>query len=430
MLMRIINFLSPRQMAKFLFGLWLLAVSFPGFSKEYLWDFLEKRGNELDIMSISTVAGQIVLVGARYVEVPWPMQEESETSPFSPPLASKQLYVISTAANEEIAWRQGYPVLPDVQEIFSTAATSGERLCVVYGEQSGSEEVVLDPVLVQLDSHGKILWAKRNLIAAVKSKASGPVEQIANLDTLRVAGSPDNGCILAYVTRTISENDEKFNLHVIHNSFDGDVKWQQTLDTQLYGKLFLTHNEAASRYVIVQTNQSRDAAIQAMMLAVPFVAKTALIGLDYMGNVSFQTVEPDELSKLWVKNIAHSEGETILLAGKVKTAWAGRVSFNGGIKNHIDGLDGEFSAAAPAASGGYLLSRGDHLTLTTGNLEAVSDQPARSVMVRQYLNQYLTARLPDDLPVQQIVPLGNNEYLLLYTLGSKLLKVRVEPPKH
>ncbi|MCI0505804.1 MAG: hypothetical protein L0Z73_06795 [Gammaproteobacteria bacterium] len=430
MRMRIINFLLPRPIAQFLFALGLLTVSFPGFSKEYLWDFLEQRGKELDIMSISPVAGQIVLVGARYVEVPWPMQEESETAPFSPSLVSKQLYVISTAANNEIVWRQGYPVLPDVQEIFSTAATSGERLCVVYGEQSGSEEVVLDPVLLQLDSHGKILWAKRNLIAAMKSKASGPVEQIANLDTLRVVGSPDNGCVLAYVTRTISGNDEKFNLHVIHNSFDGDVKWQQTLNTPLYGKLFLVHNEAANRYVIVQTNQSRDAAIQAMMLAVPFVPKTALIGLDYMGNVSFQTVEPDELSKLWVKNVAQSDGETILLAGKVKAAWVGRVSFNGSIKNHNDGLDGEFSAAAVADSGGYLLSRGDHLTLTTSNLELVSDQPARSVITRQYLNQYLMARLPDDLPVQQIVPAGNNEYLLLYTLGSKLLKVRVEPPKH
>ena len=33
------------------------------------------------------------------------------------------------------------------------------------------------------------------------------------------------------------------------------------------------------------------------------------------------------------------------------------------------------------------------------------------------------ARLPDDMPVEQMIALGNHEYMILYKLGSKLVKV-------
>jgi len=423
--------IMPRPIASWLVTFTLLAVHVPGFGEENLWDFLGQQGKALDIMSVNSVAGHIVLVGAKYVEAPWPTPQGSEAGPFLPPVVRKRLYVMSAAANEQLEWQQAYEALPDVHEIFSTAGTGDQRLCVVYGEPAGDDEIVLDPVLLQIDAHGKILWAKRILSSSLEAKSSvpGAVEQIANLDTLRVLGSPDNGCVLSYVTRTISQNGEKFNLHVIHNTAAGNIKWQQTVDTQLYGKLFFVHSQAENRYVVVQTNQSRDAAIEAMMLGVPFVPQTALVGVDYSGKVSFQTVEPAELSKLWVKNVHSGEGGLILLAGKTTAAWAGLVSHNGEITNHTDVSGHEFSAVAAAGSGGYLLSRGDHLTRTTSKLDIVSDQPIRSVTTRQYLNQYLTARLPDDLPVQQIIPLRNDEYLLLYTLGGKLLKVRLNKPK-
>jgi hypothetical protein len=321
-------------------------------------------------------------------------------------------------ANEKVTWQQTYPALPDVHEIYSTAASERQRLCVVYGEQNGEDTAVLDPVLLQLDVQGKILWAKRTIITAAKVTAQGTdsMEQIANLDTLRVAASPDNGCVLVYVTRTVSQEDEKFQLHVIEHSSEGDVKWHRALDTQLFGKLFLVHNQHANRYVVVQTNQSRDAAIRAMMLAVPFVPKTSLIGLDYSGAVTFQTIEPPELSKLWVKTALDVEGKFILVAGKTKTAWAGLVDQEGKIQRFTDKFDDEYSASA-SGSREVLLSRGDHLTVTTSGLELISDQPIQATIMQQYVNQYLAVRLPDDLPVQQIIPVGSNEYLLLYTLA-------------
>ncbi|WP_455221240.1 hypothetical protein [Kaarinaea lacus] len=399
-------------------------------ANDNLWDVLNQEGRTLDIMSINSVADQLMFIGARYVELPSPAREQSEVSPVFPPLVRKQLFMMRVAPDEKVLWQQTYPVLPDVHEIYSAAASANQHLCIIYGEQSSEDEVILDPVLLQIDVHGKILWAKRNLITVSNgvNQGSGSLEQIANLDTLRVTTSPDNGCVLTYVTRTVEGQDEKFRLHISQHSAEGNVQWHQALDTELYGKLFLVRNEQANRYMVVQTNQSRDAAVRAMMLAVPFAPKTALIGIDYQGKVSFQRIDPQALSKLWVKTVLDANGKFILIAGKTKTAWAGLVNQDGEIKNYTDKLDDEFSASA-AKSSRFLLARGDHVTLTTGNLDIVSDQPTKDVTIRQYLNQYLMARLPDDLPVQQIIPAGNNEFLLLYTLGSKLLKVRLDRTK-
>lgn len=410
-----------------LLALALLTVQVSAVAATDFWDVLEEQGKALDIMNIDSVAGQLMVVGARYVEATWITPEDPEGSPLLPPAVRKQLYVMSVAADEQVLWQQTYPALPDVHEVYGTAVSDDGRLCVLFGEQSTGDTLVLDPVLLQFDERGKILWAKRNLITASTSNVQGgeSLEQVANLDTLRVTASPDNGCVLVYVTRTISKDADTFKLHIIKHSSMGDVMWQQALDTALYGKLFLVHNKQAKQYAIVQTNQSRDAAVEAMMLGVPFVPKTAIIGVSYNGDVLFQSLEPQELAKLWVKTATSTESESILLAGKTKSAWAGLVDGKGKIERYTDRLDDEYSAVA-ASSDGILLSRGDHLTQVTTQLELVSDQAIQLITTRRYVNQYLAARLPDDLPVQQIIPAGGNDYLLLYTLGSKLIKIRVE----
>ncbi|KPJ96540.1 MAG: hypothetical protein AMJ55_01965 [Gammaproteobacteria bacterium SG8_15] len=422
-----ICYLLSRHRVARLFALIVFGAQSPAFAAADFWEVLQQQGKTLDIMSIDNAAGQLMVIGARYVEAPLVIPEGSEVSPFLPPVVRKQLYVMGVAANEQVLWQQTYPALPDVHEIYSSAASDNQRLCVLYGEQPADDSLGLDPVLLQLDVQGKILWAKRNIITSstINAQGAGSLEQVANLDTLRVAASPDNGCVLTYVTRTISQEEDKFKLHVIEHTASGDVQWHKIRDTLLYGKMFLVHNRKAKRYVIVQTNQSRDAAVQAMMLAVPFVPKTALIGLDYSGEVGFQSIEPPELAKLWVKTAMDTDSESILLAGKTKGAWAGLVKPDGKIQSYTDQFDDEYSATA-ADAGGILLSRGDHLTLTSARLDLVSDQAIQPITTRRYVNQYLAARLPDDLPVQQIIPVGRNEYLLLYSLGSKLIKIRVE----
>jgi len=419
-------------------GVFLFFFSIPALcsASDNFWSVLQRDGGALDIMSANSVAGQLMLIGAKYVEVSWPgdeqppVQGQLENESVLQSVVRKQLFMMAVAQDEKVVWQNTYPALPDVHEIYSVATNDDQHVCVIYGEQSNDDESVFDPVLLQFDVHGRILWAKRNVISARDSKqqSSELPEQIANLDTLRVTTSPDKGCVLAFVTRSIEKQEEKFRLHIIQHSAGGDVQWQRSLDTELYGKLFLVWNKQASQYVVVQTNQSRDAAVRAMMLAVPFVPKTALIGFDYQGAIIFRRSDPEVLSQLWVKTVLNTNRESFLIAGKTKTAWAGLVNPNGEIKKFTDKLDDEFTASAVDANG-FLLSRGDRLTLTSSNLDIVSDQAIPEVTKQQYLNQYLMARLPEGLPVQQIVPVGNNDFLLLYLLGSKIIKVHFDQVK-
>lgn len=402
----------------------LLASSPACFSAENLWSVLKKEGSALDIMALDSFAGEFAIVGVQYVEVPWASQGEIELAPLVPPVVRKQLYILRVAENDTIVWRNSYPTLPDALEIFSIAATSDNRLCVVFGEQRG-QEAILNPVLLQVDGAGKVLWAKRNIISSLEANIdkSEPIEQIANLDTLHVLASSNNGCVITFVTRQFSKDVEKFQLLFVQYAPDGNVQWRQSTATEMYGKLFFIHNSAANNYVVIQTNQSRDAAIEAMMLAVPFVPKTALVGIGYKGDISYQFANPDSLANVWVKDVYDSAGDAFLIAGKTKSAWAGQLNSSGKVLKFVDALEGEFTAVAGANSDDYLFARGDSLTLSENDLTTYSNQKIKDVITHQYANQYLMARLPDDMPVEQMIALGNHEYMILYKLGSKLVKV-------
>lgn len=420
------NFL-PNRNFKFWVFFALLVSSCASLGAENLWHVLKREGKELDITSLASFAGEFAIVGAQYVEIPWASQGDTEISPLVPPIVRKQLYIIRVTENDNIVWRQSYPALPDVHEIFSVAATNDQRLCVLFGEQR-SQEAILNPVLLQVDEAGKVLWVKRNVISSLATSLhkSASTTQVANLDTLRVVESTANGCVLTFVTHQLFNETEKFQLHAIQFLPDGTIQWQQHLDTEMYGKLFLINNRAANHYVIIQTNQSRDAAIEAMMLGVPFIPQAAVVGISFKGEVVYQFANPDSLSNVWVKDAYDAIGESFLIAGKTGTAWAGKLNKSGRVLSYVDVHEGEFNAVSEAESSGYLFARGDSLTLSDKNLKTHSDQKIKDVTTNQYINQYLMARLPDDLPVEQMILLHRNEYLLLYKLGSKLLKVRIE----
>lgn len=419
------NFLSGKCSICLLSSYLLLSTSVC-FGAENLWQVLDQEGHSLDIMGLQSYSGEFAIVGAQYVEIPLTSPAETEMSQIVPPLVRKQLYILRVANNNTIVWRKGYPALPDVHEIFSISTARDQRLCILFGEQLG-KEAVLNPVLSQVDAAGKILWAKRDVISSLDANInnSESVEQIANLDTLRVVTSPTNGCVVTFVTRQFLNEIESIKLHVIQYSPDGAIQWRKALDTDMYGKLFFIHNNEANNYVIIQTNQSRDAAIEAMMLAMPFVPETALVGVGYKGEILYQISRPESLSNVWVRDAYDTTGDELLLAGKIKSAWAGQINRSGNVLSYIDALEGEFNAVSETESGGYLFARGDNLTLLDDELKTFSDQKIKDVTIAQYVNKYLMARLPDDLPVEQMILLDENEYLVLYKLGSKLLKVRL-----
>ena len=405
----------------------LLVASSACFGSENLWDILKRESKGLDVLALDSLAGDFALVGVKYLEIPWESQENPEISPLLPPVVRKQLYIFRVATNDTVVWRQTYPSLPDVQEVFSIDATFDQRLCIVFGEQRG-QEAILNPVPLQVDGTGKILWAKRNVISSLKANSdhAESVEEIANLDTLRVVASSDNGCLLAFVSRIFTGEAETYQLHLIQYLSDGNVRWHKTLATEMYGKLFLVNNKAGGQYVVIQTNQSRDAAIEAMMLGMPFVPQTTVTGIDYEGKAIFQKVNPGSLSNVWVKDVIDAAGDAFVIAGKTKSAWVGQLSSDGKVLSYFDAQVGEFNAVSKTQSGGYLLARGDSLTLLDKDQKTFSSQKIQAVTTHRFVNQYLMDRLPGEMPVEKMILTHHNEYLLLYELGSKLLKVRIE----
>ena len=163
-----------------------------------------------------------------------------------------------------------------------------------------------------------------------------------------------------------------------------------------------------------------------MMLAMPFRPQTAITAIDIQGKVLYQYDDLPGLKKIWVNDVSDAKGNSILLAGKSTSAWTGHINTDGKVFDIYDTPKGEFDAAVATRSGGFAFTRGKFLDVTDGKLLEISSQKMSLITTRQYVNRYLSARLPEDLPAQQILALRNNEFLVLFKLGSKLLKLHVE----
>ena len=396
-----------------------------------MWDTLEGEGRALDIMGLQRIADGLQIYGVEYVEELIEAPNVSGAEPALSRVERKQLYVIRVGHDEGILWRHVYPSLPDVHEIFSADTAHNGYMCIVFGEKTRQQDL-LKPVLIQIDAQGKILWARRNLIDSRIATAAGnpSLEQIANLDTLRVSATPGNGCMLAFITRVVTRDTENFYLHLIQHDQDGSERWHHTTETQLFGRMFLISDADAKHYDIVQTNQSRDAAIQAMIQGEPFNPQTSVMGISYSGDVLYSIDSPASLVSVWVNGVANANGENILIVGKTRSAWAVFLNSDGEVVQRFDSLPGEFNAVAATLSGGYVLVRGHSMTFANDKLQPGLTVDINNAVIRRYINQYLTARLPDDIPVEQIVAWKSDEYLLLYKLGSRLLKVKVPAKSH
>lgn len=384
-----------------------------------MWDLLARQEPALEIMKLDKVADGLLIYGARSTSSDRPGGTLS--------IIHRQLSVIRVDQQEQISWRHAYSSLPDAHEVFATGTTPNGHSCVVYGEQRRGEEL-LNPVLLQLDPKGKIVWARREITGSRHTGARASLEQVANLDTIQVSATPDDGCLLVFVSRLLTQTTETYQLHFIQHRADGSEMWRESVPTQLYGRTFLLNDESARRYIIVQTNQSRDAAIAAMVQGVSFNPQTDVIGLSYRGKVLYHSPLTQNLEAVWVKGAVSGHDGSILLAGKSGSAWMGYLNANGKVLRQGMGLGREFSAVAADESGGYVFTGDGAVVVTDAKLQPLLTTEIGDTVVRRSVNKYLAARIPADMPVEQIIPWKTNQYLLLYKLGSKLLKVTV--PAH
>ena len=396
---------------------------------EDIWKILSRDGDVMDLMAIEAMGEKAVLVGAKYIEKQWQAVEEPESIQIESPIIRKLLHVMSISSEEQIEWRHSYPAIPDVNEIYSTSRTPDGRLCIAYGTNYAGDEFI-NPIVLQIDTKGKIIWANRGAIpeSLLPRSLEKSYVQIANIESLRIVGSTENGCLLGYILRQQTEEKESFQLNLLMMNEQGDQQWHLTRDTSLYGKMFLVLNGDADGYTVVQTNQSRDAAIEAMMAGRPFSPLTNFLVVDKKGvSKNFYDNEVlTNLSKIWVKDIVDVHGENVLLVGNSKNAWAGFINLKGQVGKINNSLEGEYTYVRKTHSNGYMLVRGDSLVSFDEHLNSQFNRPIDQLIKKQYVNTFVEKKLNELGPIQNIVPLGKNSYFILYKLASRLQKIELD----
>ena len=395
-------------------------------ANDNLWEMLQRDGDVLDLMAIEAIGTRVLLVGAKYEEQRLPVGGEPVDDQMNETEVRKLMHIISLNSEEKIEWQHSFPAIPDVNEVYSMSATRNGHLCIAYGRNYADNEFI-NPVVLQVDAKGKIGWADIEAIpeSFLPDTSAKSYLQIANLESIRVIDTADNGCLLGYILRQESQNEETLQLNLIMINRDGSVKWHFNRETDLYGKMFLVHNNDSNIYIVVQTNQSRDAAIQAMMAGRPFSPKTSMLVMSPDGEMKnfydFDTLT--DLSKVWVKQAVGASGAAVLLVGNAKNAWAGLVSEKGKLGTINNTLNGEFSYATKMHAGGYILVRSGSLVALDNQLNLMFDKPIEPFIRRNYVNAYLAKELTEQGPIQNIVPISKNTYLVLYKLASRLQKI-------
>lgn len=390
-----------------------------------LWNTLKQEGETLDLMAIESLGGSVLLVAAKYEQLQWQSSDNPDPTQLKPQSFRKQLHILSINSEEKINWQHSYPALPDVNEVFSISPTSGNQLCIAYGRHYRGNEFI-NPVVLEVTLEGKIVWANKHVVPAAKFESSEKVlVQMANLDSIKMVGSADDGCVLAFVLRLQAAEGETFQINLLKLDGKGDLQWHFSKDTALYGKMLLVRDTQQNHYTIIQTNQSRDAAIDAMMAGRPFTPHTSMTIVSKEGKLISSHENLPALSKVWVKHMVDAPGDSVLLAGNAKTAWAGFVNSQGKVRGINNSLEGEFSLVKHLFKQGYLLVLDESLVTMGSELNPQFHQPISRIIKKKYSSNYLEAKFPDQIPVQNIVPLKSNSYLMLYKLGSKLMKIDI-----
>ncbi len=400
-------------------------------AQETLWNYLAQHGIDVDLMDIAPGKGRFFIAGVRSVAIPWDTAEEQT---IVPPMRRNLLLVLTaTNGDQHLLWRREYTDLPDVYEVYSIAATTNEHLCVVYGNQP-AEQTAINPFVVRLDNKGEPLWFKHIFPGGTEPGPDFlPTEHIANLDAIYMATSDNNSCVLAFVTRSVEGYDETYRLHVTRYDPNGAVAWHQSRQTDLYGKMLVVSSTPTSRHFLVQTNMSRDAALQAMILGQPFVPKITITSWDADGRLQ-QTVDlKNGFKNVWLHNVMATSADSLLIIGKKGRPWMAHVQRSGSTLNEFVGENKSpdndaFDAIAPQGSDGYVVTHNGHISRFDSTLKQQSVWKIEDVTIKDFHNPRLITQLPNDLSVEKILPLSTQHYLLFYQYGSRLRAVDLGKP--
>lgn len=425
-----------------LFLFWISAVP-AGFADDSLWQHLRANEDAIELMGMESVQGNIVFIGARYSEErqkePLVREQASEAAPaISPesldlaePALRKLLHIFKINESEKIQWSQSYPALPDNHEIFSTAGTVKGGLCLVYGEFVDQNQP-LKPIVLQMSGDGKIMWmqkfsALRQLFSKPEQSTQNSAGIVANLDSIRIKGTLDNGCVTTFVSRNVVEEAVSHRLHVIKHDSQGREQWNKKIDTELYGKLLLERDATTGQLIIVQTNQSRNAAIEAMLKAEPFSPRTAIYRIGKGGHLESTFSQPKYLKNVWVNAVLSMDNGDLLLAGRKGGSWLGLISPAYELKKVFDKGEHEITAVNAKKNHTFVVATQDEIVVINELFKQIGRQSLQSQPINDYSNRFLINRMPDQISVEHILPVGSgNNYLVFFQLGARLSEIKIQ----
>jgi hypothetical protein len=302
---------------------------------------------------------------------------------------------------------------------------------VVYGGEP-LLDTAINPLMLRLNANGDSLWYKPVFPPADSADLDFlPTEQIANLDAINVAATSNKACLLALITRSVQSQSETFRLHLIRYDSQGNINWHKVLPTGLYGTTYLLTNSAASRHFVVTTNLSRDAALEAMILGQPFVPQINIATIDSEGTWLHNIYRATPLSDTWLNGAIVSAPDSLILVGKKHGSWIAHIQSDGHVINEYidngnDRIGDGFQAIANRDKSGFIITHNGFISIFDLQLRLQTTLNIADFTTQSYANPNLSSQLPRDLPVEKLLPLNTNDYLLFYKYGSRLEKINIK----
>jgi hypothetical protein len=427
--MNSLSTISPCSQLKHLIATMVVCIcSLSVASAESLWGYLAQYQADVDLMDITTGHQEIFITGVKIKTFPWQNDSTSQVESITPP-PQRQLLVILNISKPElnVSWHREYPDLPDVHEVYTTAAAADGQMCLVYGQEPWDEKAI-NPLILRLATGGELIWFKP-LFTDKTGTPPGfmPGEQIANLDAIDVIATSDNMCLLALVTRSV-RSSELYRLHLIRYDSQGYINWHKALPTHLYGEMHLVSGSTASQHYLITTNLSRDAALQAMFLGQAFVPQFDIYAVTTGGDSIEPINMPETFGDTWLFNSVSASDGSLLMIGRKTGPWLAYLKNNGRVSSkHFDSHtitnNDAFTAIATRDNHGFIAAHDGRISILDQTLNLQSTASIKDVTTKIYQNPELARQLPENLRAEQLLHLSASHYLLFYQYGSRLVEI-------
>ncbi|WP_455205531.1 hypothetical protein [Kaarinaea lacus] len=388
---------------------------------------LEKQSSDLVLKRFAMQGNKVNIIAAMHARTPTTEAPQAADA-VGPNNGKYHVSVLQINRDEKVVAQYVYNQAPEVEDVYAAVTTSNNHLCILYSQKVTGAEI--SPVILRANSRGGMRWVKTlfDRSSTGLNLRRHPLAKIANSDAITLVAADSDSCVIAFVVSIELPHEVIYKLHTLKLDTDGKLLWHQVYDATHYGKLFAAYNKSSDLLVVVQSNLAREVAIVAMMLGEPYVPLLEILLMKKSGEVR-QTVEKlTPLSGLWLKTVLNTSTESILFAGNKDAAVV--LEFNlitGAMKQYNFPVD-VVELGLRKNAGGYVFAGEDNFIQITNQYKPELIQSIKEITTFTYIHpsaaNYLLLDAAENRSLQDIVPLNDREYLLLYKEGNRLVKIK------